>query len=195
MWNSKLLAAPNETFWSQVTWFFCMVYAMAALLRLARFNVENEHGEKAHTDFTGLPAPGAGGLVASLVIFYHYLSPPATNEIVAAIYSTFGQENVVSFLGLLRIVMPLLMIILAFLMVSSRIHYVHVLNKLFREKRTFDYFTYLIFAFILVALVPQLALPFVFAIYVAIGPIQYAARYFREKASAENMASEDSIAR
>lgn len=196
MWNSKLFAASaSETFWAQMTWFFCLTYAMAALLRLARFNVEAEHGEKPHSHFTGLPTPGAGGLVAALVIFHSYLTPPARNEVVGAIYHAFGQETVVSLLSFVRIIMPLVMILLAFLMVSSRIHYVHVLNRLFREKRTFDYFTYVIFGLVLVALIPQLALVLVFAAYVGMGPVQLAARHFRAKAAIREIPGEDGATR
>jgi CDP-diacylglycerol--serine O-phosphatidyltransferase len=195
MWNSKLLAgSQTETFWAQVTWFFCLAYALAALLRLARFNVENAQGEESHMHFVGLPTPGAGGLVASLVIFLNYLSAPARNEVVGALHTTFGGENVVNLLGFIQTMIPLLMIILAFLMVSSRIRYVHVLNKIFKEKRTFDYFTYLIFSFVLIALVPQITLVFIFAGYVALGPIQYAVSYFRSK-SVEKTPTEDSIVR
>ncbi len=195
MWNSKLLAGSGpETFWAQVTWFFCLAYAMAALLRLARYNVENEHGDDSHMHFVGLPTPGAGGLVASLVIFLNYLSPPARNEVVGHLHQMFGGENMASLLHFAQTMMPLLMIILAFLMVSSRIRYVHVLNKIFKEKRTFDYFTYLIFTFVLIALIPQITLVFIFAGYVAMGPIQYAVGYFRSK-SAEKAPTEDGIAR
>ncbi len=196
VWNSKLLAASDaETFWAQMTWFFCLAYALAALLRLARFNVENENTDKGSMQFTGLPTPGAGGLIASLVIFHHYLTPPARNEVVGALYYAFGQENVVSLLTFVRTVMPLMMIVLAFLMVSSRIRYVHILNRLFREKGSFDYFTYFIFALILVALIPQLALAAIFTGYVAAGPVQMAVHYFRSKSTTANVPGEDGAAR
>ena len=182
MWNSRLLAASvAENFWAQLTWFFCLAYAMAALLRLARFNVEHENPEKPHTDFTGLPTPGAGGLVAALVIFHNYLTPPARNQVVGFIYYALGQENIVSFLGFIKTIMPLVMIILAFLMVSSRIHYVHVLNKIFKERKTFDYFTYVIFGFVLIALIPQIAIAAIFTSYVAMGPTLHTLSYFRSK--------------
>ena len=87
------------------------------------------------------------------------------------------------------------MIVLAFLMVSSRIRYTHVLNKLFRENKTFDYFTYLIFGFVLVALVPQLALVFIFAAYVATGPAHLNARHFRPEESSAEVPKEESIVR
>jgi CDP-diacylglycerol--serine O-phosphatidyltransferase len=196
MWNSKLLAASaTETFWAQMTWFFCLAYAMAALLRLARFNVEDETEGKTHTYFTGLPTPGAGGFIASLVIFHSYIAPPARNEVVGTLYYLLGQESIVSLRTFVYTVVPLVMIILAFLMVSSRIRYVHVLNKFFRGKKTFDYFTYLIFGLVLVALVRQLAFPFIFAAYVAAGPVQSAVNYFRSKATTVEIHSKDSFVR
>jgi CDP-diacylglycerol--serine O-phosphatidyltransferase len=187
MWNSKLLAASaQDMFWAQVTWLFCLTYAMAALLRLARFNVENDNDEKGHLDFTGLPTPGAAGMVASLVVFYHYLAPPPRNQVVAALHSVMGGgEAVVSLLNFVRTMMPLLMILLAFLMVSSRIRYAHVLNRFFREKKTFDYFTYLVFGVVLVALLREIALVFIFAGYVATGPVQLALNHFRSKTTQE----------
>lgn len=196
MWNSKLLAeSAIETFWAQITWFFCLAYAVAAVLRLARFNVETEHDEERHMEFTGLPVPGAAGLVASLVIFRNYLTHPARNEVVAALHYYVGEENIISLMNFVRTTMPLLMIVLAFLMVSSRIRYLHVLNRLFRERKTFDYFTYLIFGGVLVALVPQLAFPFLFGAYVALGPIAMTARYFRSKAPAQKkVPGEDTVA-
>ena len=133
-------------------------------------------------------------MIASLVIFLNYLSAPARNEIVGALHTTFGRENVISLLGFIQTMIPLLMIILAFLMVSSRVRYVHVLNKIFKEKRTFDYFTYLIFSFVLIALIPQITLVFIFAGYVALGPIQYAVCYFRSK-SPEKAPAEDGTVR
>jgi CDP-diacylglycerol--serine O-phosphatidyltransferase len=45
-----------------------IVFAMCAIIRLARFNVETEE-ESAHLSFAGLPTPPAAGLVVSMVIF------------------------------------------------------------------------------------------------------------------------------
>ncbi len=196
MWNSRLLAESSmDTFWAQMTWIFCLAYAMAALLRLARFNVETGHSEEARQYFVGLPTPGAGGLVASLIIFQSYLVPPVqTGGVVGAIYYVFGEETVLSAITLVRTTMPLLMIVLAFLMVSSRIRYVHVLNRMFREKRTFDYFTYLLFSAVLLALVRQLAFALVFATYVALGPITYAVQHSRSKVPSTIVSSKDKIA-
>ena len=49
-------------------WAIGALYLSCAAIRLARFNVSNEHGEQHHFSFLGLPSPGAGGAVAALVL-------------------------------------------------------------------------------------------------------------------------------
>ena len=51
-------------------WAAAFVFAACAVLRLARFNVQVLPGGGKF--FMGLPAPGAGGMVATTVLFYHY---------------------------------------------------------------------------------------------------------------------------
>jgi CDP-diacylglycerol--serine O-phosphatidyltransferase len=174
IWNSKFLAqTQTETFWAKMTWFFCLAYVLAAILRLARFNVENKHDKEHHMSFVGLPTPGAAGFVASLVILQEYLisqKARSANELIAALS---GSETVVQFAKQIPTLLPLVMIILAFLMVSSRVRYVHVLNRLLHGKRTFDYFTYLLFAGILLILVDKIALVGAFLVYVLSGPVSY----------------------
>ena len=42
-----------------------ILYVLCAVIRLARFNVENEEDESAHMSFSGLPSPAAAGAVAA----------------------------------------------------------------------------------------------------------------------------------
>ena len=49
-------------------------FALMAILRLARFNLETEPEEASHREFQGLPTPAAAGCVASTVLFYLTLS-------------------------------------------------------------------------------------------------------------------------
>src|SRR4051812_2145598 len=53
---------------SRLIWAAGAMYMACAAVRLARFNVSNEHGEQHHFSFLGLPSPGAGAVVASLVL-------------------------------------------------------------------------------------------------------------------------------
>lgn len=193
MWNSKLLATkPVETFWAQVTWFFCLLYVMGAILRLARFNVENRHDVKHHMRFTGLPVPGAGGLVASFVILYDFLLHPDKSNLAGYLYGVFGERVIDFITAAIRNGLPLVMIILAFLMVSSRIHYAHILNRFLRGKKTFDYLAYLVFVGALAALIREIALAAAFAVYVGYGPIIYAVELWRtrQRTASEQMAGE-----
>jgi phosphatidylserine synthase len=91
---------------------------MCAVVRLARFNVENDEDEAAHMNFAGLPSPAAAGVVVSLIIFYQqFLSGFVTSKIIIVI-------------GL-----PLLTLLAGILMMS-RIRYPHLPNQLLRVKKT-----------------------------------------------------------
>src|SRR5207245_2521508 len=53
---------------SRAVWAIGALYLCCAMIRLARFNVSNEHGEQHHFSFLGLPSPGAGGTVAAWIL-------------------------------------------------------------------------------------------------------------------------------
>ena len=98
--------------------FSAIFYAMCTVVRLARFNVENEEDEAAHMNFAGLPSPAAAGVVVSLIIFYmQYLS------------------GIAVFSSILVIGLPLLTLVAGILMMS-RLRYPHLPNQLFRAKKT-----------------------------------------------------------
>jgi len=112
-----------------------ILYAMCAVVRLARFNVENEEDEAAHMNFAGLPSPAAAGVVISLVLFHQQILPSLVDE-ASRIF------HVVTV-----IVFPLVTILAGVLMVS-RIRYPHVANQLLRSKKSLG-FLLLIFAVVL----------------------------------------------
>lgn len=57
-------AVLNQQGWD---WILCFMFTMCAVIRLARFNVENTGRKKSH--FTGLPSPAAGGTLATYYWF------------------------------------------------------------------------------------------------------------------------------
>src|SRR5436190_9796572 len=59
---------------SRLIWAIGAIYLSCAALRLARFNVSNEHGEQHHFSFLGLPSPGAAGTVAAFVLMQQALA-------------------------------------------------------------------------------------------------------------------------
>src|SRR5262249_51418107 len=53
---------------TRLIWAIGALYFSCAAIRLARFNVSNEHGEQHHFSFLGLPSPGAAAAVVSLIL-------------------------------------------------------------------------------------------------------------------------------
>ena len=58
---------------TRLVWAVGALFLSCAALRLARFNVSNEHGEQHHLSFLGLPTPGAGGAVVAYILFQQYV--------------------------------------------------------------------------------------------------------------------------
>lgn len=138
----------------RVLWAIGILYACCAIIRLARFNVETS-SDDSHSNFAGLPSPGAGGTIASAVITYYFLkhSPEwmwlADQCLIALPIMTF-------FLGLLMV---------------SRIRYTHVMNRLLRGFRPFTTFVEVVLVIVLIAILHQVAIFVVFFAYSATGPL------------------------
>ncbi|MBL8200456.1 MAG: CDP-diacylglycerol--serine O-phosphatidyltransferase [Chromatiales bacterium] len=64
LWGLKALAEYGWA-WGKLGWLAAFLYAVAAALRLARFNVASKTSDRRF--FEGLPSPSAAGLVASMV--------------------------------------------------------------------------------------------------------------------------------
>ncbi len=106
-------------FWARPVQAVCVLYAMCALIRLARFTVETTPDESAHREFAGLPSPAAAGVMASAVlpaVALYNLAPSLSNII---------QNS-----------LPGLALATGILMVS-RVKFAHVVNRLLKGKRPF----------------------------------------------------------
>jgi len=132
----------------RVGWGAAFIYVICGALRLARYNVQM--GTTESKAFTGLPIPGAGTVVASLVLFY--------NEIWGTMA---GKNYIVLFLPFL----------LAALMVSMlKFHGLKEIN--FRERKPFWLLVVIVVAFVLIFMYPEIVI-FIFAIiYVCWGIIE-----------------------
>jgi CDP-diacylglycerol---serine O-phosphatidyltransferase len=143
----------------QVIWAVAAVYMACAVLRLARFNVENEPDESAHMSFRGLPSPGAAALVAALVLLFVHLcsfteGPLANRYLLAA----------VCFL------LPVATLAGALLMVS-RVRYPHIVNQYIRGKKPFSYILKLLALVLVAYLEPYLTAAVVCLLFTLMGPI------------------------
>ena len=113
---------------SRLVWAIGALYMSCALLRLARFNVSNEHGEQHHFSFLGLPSPGAAGAVVAFVLMQQdFLN--AANADGSEVFSVLARVA--------AWVLPLLVLSTGLLMVSN-VRYPHFVNRYLRGRRSFD---------------------------------------------------------
>lgn len=133
------------------TFLICAFYVACSALRLARYNVESTSDFAVHHHFTGLPTPGAAGLVASTIIL--------NTELINTRLST-----------LIPIALPFAVLILAILMVS-RLNYVHLLNKITQTKHPFIRLAEIILIGLIVVFFPEQGLFAAFLIYVLSTPV------------------------
>jgi CDP-diacylglycerol--serine O-phosphatidyltransferase len=106
---------------TRLIWTFGAIYFSCAAVRLARFNVSNEHGEQHHFSFLGLPSPGAAGAVAAWVLMEQDLRD-------------IGTGLATHLANICVYILPLVVLITGLLMVST-IRYPHVVNRYLRGRR------------------------------------------------------------
>ena len=69
-------------YWGRFGWLACFFYAVAAALRLARFNARAAGADKRY--FEGLPSPSAAAIVAAFVWFFSEWHEPGLEGLIAA---------------------------------------------------------------------------------------------------------------
>jgi CDP-diacylglycerol--serine O-phosphatidyltransferase len=123
-------------------------YALCALLRLARFNVENALGREDHKAFRGLPSPGAAIVVIAAILFYYddrWVTLPWLRDVADAVKIS------------LKSILPVIMFGLGAAMVS-RIAYPHFASAWLGRKLTVARVAQLVVFIALLALEPRLVL-------------------------------------
>jgi len=112
---------------SRLIWAFGALYMACALMRLARFNVSNEHGEQHHFSFLGLPSPGAAGAVAAFILMQQDLANDPWHGNYANVASALAN--------VLIYVLPLVVVATGLLMVSN-IRYPHLVNRYLKGRKS-----------------------------------------------------------
>jgi CDP-diacylglycerol--serine O-phosphatidyltransferase len=125
------------------------LYLVCALLRLARFNVENSPDPASHKRFKGLPSPAAAGCIASVAML---------GSQVHVYWSGLNPELVRS---VVRFWAPLGGLAVALLMVSQ-VPYPHLTKQLLRGRRPFSYLLRIILVVFVLALARELSIILVF---------------------------------
>jgi CDP-diacylglycerol--serine O-phosphatidyltransferase len=167
------LIGPAEAilgdFFNRFIWVTAIVYLCCGIIRLARFNVENEEAESAHMAFTGLPSPAAAGVVAALIMLSRHL---ATDEAFA---TPFFEGVYIA----IMYVLPFATLTCGLLMVS-RIRYLHLFNRVFRGSKPLNYLYFALFVVGMIAVCGlEFSLVLTFGAFAYSGPVRWAWRKVR----------------
>ncbi|MDD3178855.1 MAG: CDP-diacylglycerol--serine O-phosphatidyltransferase [Opitutaceae bacterium] len=162
-----LILAPREEYqwFRSFGWVIAFIYLLCAAVRLARFNVItnpllHQSSMESHNDFVGLPVPAAAGTVASMVLLLLHL---ADNE---------------KSLHRWTLILPLLLILISFLMVST-IRYPSFKHIDWQTKTRFNTFVAVLAAVTLIIFLREIAFFFIFLSYIAYGIITHWQRIAR----------------
>jgi CDP-diacylglycerol--serine O-phosphatidyltransferase len=155
-----LILAPSHQYpwFREIGWFVGFFYFLCAAMRLARFNVITNpllhRGKKESSrDFVGLPVPAAAGTVASLVLFILKLDEAGKS------LNWFGW------------VLPLLMILISALMMSSY-RYPSGKNVDMQTQTRFRTFVVLLVLIVLILFFREVALLGLFLGYIFYGVVR-----------------------
>lgn len=152
-----------EDFWARPVQAVCVLYAMCALIRLARFTVETTPDESAHREFAGLPSPAAAGVMASAVLPTAALSNWSPH--VAAVIPHM---------------LPGLALATGILMVS-RIKFAHVVNRVLRGRRPFVTLVEIVIAVALFSIFREFFFFIAFFGYALSGPLLWLRKHLLRK--------------
>ena len=154
----------------RIVWSIGALYLACAVMRLARFNVENEPDESAHMDFRGLPTPGAAGVVVSLVLLFTRVTNPP--------FLASPWQDTIWLLVSVSIILPVMTLAAALLMVSN-IQYSHLVNHWVRGRKPVSYILKLVV--VVLAMVYEFALTAALfaSVYALSGPVTAAWGHFR----------------
>jgi CDP-diacylglycerol--serine O-phosphatidyltransferase len=162
---------PNvDPILSRLIWAVGALYMSCAAMRLARFNVSNEHGEQHHFSFLGLPSPGAGGAVAAFVLMQQDLARDHGHFIEFAHHTA----------DVLVCILPVLVCATGLLMVSN-IRYPHVVNKYLRGRRSIGRVIFVVFLLLMIVVAHRYILGIGCLLYAMLGPLSWLLSRMRPK--------------
>lgn len=153
----------SDTLYDRLGLVIAGIYVACAGLRLARFNIDA--GADDHRSFKGLPSPGAGGTVASLVLLHqHFLAKGDPGWMLNAASGTM--------LGVT---------LLAGVAMVSQFRYVHVMNRYVRGRAPFAKLVAAVICGLLLVIYPQWSLSVGFVGYALSAPIRATYRWCVER--------------
>ena len=158
-----IMLSYADVFQRRLLWGMGALYAISAILRLARFNVQKDE-HTATNIFQGLPTPMAAGAIAAFAI-----AAPSLHQLTDVAMPEATQELGRQLITASMFVVPILTVVLGWLMVS-RVKYPHLMRELSR-RRSFSQLAELAFAAVVALTLHELALPVLFCYFVFAPPI------------------------
>jgi CDP-diacylglycerol--serine O-phosphatidyltransferase len=158
IYEQSLIQAGQVTYSVKLTLMLTALYAVCAVLRLARYTVETSEDEPAHNIFVGLPTPAAAGVIASGVIFLFQGGET---------FAFMANEKWILAMKKTMIYLPPL---LGLLMIS-KIEYVHFFNRFVRGRKTFNFLVQGVLCIFIIAFWHTWALLLCFTLYLLSGPV------------------------
>jgi CDP-diacylglycerol--serine O-phosphatidyltransferase len=158
---------------TRTVWCIGALYMSCAMIRLARFNVSNEHGEQHHFSFLGLPSPGAAAVVASFILMQQDLADPGDHALIhhGPIYNVSAA---------MVWVLPALVLCVGLLMVST-IRYPHLVNRYLRGRKSIARLVMTLVLLLLLVVVHRYTLGIGTLVYAFSGPASVALSRLRKK--------------
>ncbi|MCA6069507.1 MAG: CDP-diacylglycerol--serine O-phosphatidyltransferase [Endomicrobium sp.] len=149
-----------------------VLFVLCSGLRLAKFNVQAKDNVT-HASFIGLPTPASAGLLMSFVLSYElFVVEPGQSLTFKTI--PLLMRNMPIFFK----IMPVVMIILSWLMVSN-IQYVSFKKMNLSKPKAFRLLVLIIILIFLVIAFPQNIIFILFSLYALSGIVFTGARYYR----------------
>lgn len=151
-----------------------LFFVVACALRLARFNIKAHEGASL-PHFMGLPTPAAGGILASFALSYELFE--SGQEITAKTIPLIMEKMPFFFKSI-----PIMMVIISILMISSVPYYAGKNLKMNRPK-SFQLLTLMVIGIMLIVAYPQNTIFIIFVLYLLSGITGYIWRYIRLRQS------------
>jgi CDP-diacylglycerol--serine O-phosphatidyltransferase len=158
---------------TRLTFVLAVLFSVMAILRLARFNLENDPDPEAHREFKGLPSPAAAGAVVATLLMYLSLRHPDLEKSDGVLTPLGGllryfpdlrmSPSLVWFLPAIGLMLPLLGLLMV-----SRLRNVHMTSYL-TDRSPFWRLVAIVLAAVCLWIAPVPALFAVFDGYVLFG--------------------------
>jgi len=163
-----------------------VLYVLCCALRLARFNVL-AHSGAVHKHFVGLPTPASAGVIISFVLSYSLLAPEGIH------LNSKTIPVLMEFMPTFFKLMPIVIVVLSFLMVSN-IPYLSFKKLKLSKIHTIELFAVLIVLIILIVIFPQNTIFIIFSIYALSGLLIYVpSLIFKRRKLPEKQAEENEV--